>query len=109
MKYYLFLLLLVFIACDVEKQTDEIILKDYGHDFLDAVADIIEECGIEDDDCITDKFTQLYLNLTPDQALELQQFVLSPECQPDCVEALKDAVKDESLTDVYCNYICGGN
>ena len=34
MKSYLFLMLLIFIACNDEKKTDEIVLKDANHDIL---------------------------------------------------------------------------
>jgi len=102
MKSYLFLLLLVFIACDVEKKTNEIVLKDFPHDLLEDMADVIEECGIEDGDCIAQNIMDLLYDLTPDQIDELQKFVLSEECQDDCVDIFSDVIKDDSITEEFC-------
>ena len=108
MKSYLFLLLLVFIACDVEEKTDEIVLKDIGHDFLEELYKIIEECGgLEDEDCIELKLMDIYYNLSSEEIAEIKNFLLSPECQNDCVEIFKDLIKDDSFTQQFCvNIIC---
>jgi len=56
MKSYLFLLLLVFIASDVEEKTDEIILKDFAYDYFEELYYIYEQCDVfKDLDCINDK------------------------------------------------------
>jgi len=107
MKSYLFLLLLVFIACNVEKKTNEIVLKDFPHDLLEQIADIFKECELYNESCIDEKMTDLYYNLTYEQLNELQIFILSPECQNDCVDIFLDVFKDEIETQQFCtNNIC---
>ena len=107
MKYYLFLLLLVFIACDVKKKTNEIVLKDFPYDFLEKFANIIDECGMEDGDCISENIADLFYDLTPDQMMEFQNFLSSEECQDDCVDIFSDVIKDDSVTEEFCKFdIC---
>ena len=107
MKSYLFLLLLVFISCDIEKKTDEIILKDIPHDFLKDIYKIIEECGPGNQECIFGKLRDLYFSLSHEELDEIQNFLLSPECQNDCFEIFSDIVKDDSDTEYLCdNIIC---
>ena len=49
MKYYLCFLLFAFIACnDVEKKTEEIVLKkDFLNKFFEEIAVIIVNCGYD--------------------------------------------------------------
>jgi len=110
MKSYLFLLLLVFIACDVEEKTDEIVLKDIGHDFLEDLLKIVQECGgLEEEDCIGQKLMDIYYNLSSEEIEEIKNFLLSPECQNDCVDIFKDLIKDPSQLEQTCVYICSAD
>ena len=106
MKSYLFLLLLVFIACDVEEKTDEIVLKDIPHDFLNKFHDIIEGCGGFFESCIAGKYLDLLFNLSREELEEIEQFALSPECYGDCVEIMKDVIKDEKILERECINLC---
>ena len=105
MKSYLFLLFLVFIACDVEKNIDEI--EDFAYEILKKIADILKECGIDNNDCTGEKMMDLYNELTFDQIMELQNFLISPECENVCVDAFTDVMKDveEFCANKLCSYL----
>ena len=106
MKSYLFLLLLVFIACNIEEKTDEIILKDFVQDLLIKIADIFKECGVENIDCIIAEMTNLNYELTPEQVKDFENFRDSP-CQNDCVNIFSDVIKDGLITEEFCkNLLC---
>ena len=107
MKSYLFLMLLIFIACNVEKKTEEIVLKDANHEILKKIAKIFAYCGAENGDCFIAKLNELYDDLTFEQSMALKNFELSPQCQNDCVNIFSDELKDKSLSETLCNiYIC---
>ena len=107
MKSYLFLLLLIFIACDAEKKTDEIILKDGNHDIIKKLAKIFAYCGAKDGDCFMTKMNELLDDLSFEESMALKNFELSPQCQNDCVNIFSDELKDKSLSETLCNiYIC---
>ena len=75
---------------------------------MEDIADIFEECGL-DDDCFSEKLTDLYYNLTPENLKELEEFASSPECEDECIDIFKDVIKDDSVTEDYCiNDICNG-
>ena len=106
MKYYLFLLLLAFIACDiVEKKTDEIILKDNIHEFLEKLINIILNCGESDYNCIHGQINNLYYDLYPETFIEITNFLHSPECEKICKDVFIKKLGG-GTTKIYCNYIC---
>ena len=102
MKSYLFLLFLVFIACNIEEKTDEIILKDFVQNLLIKIADIFKECGVENIDCIVAEMTNLNYELTPEQVKDFENFIKSPECQNRCVDTFSEVIKDDSITEEFC-------
>ncbi len=107
MKSYLFLMLLIFIACNVEKKTEEIVLKDANHEILKKIAKIFAYCGTENGDCFIAKLNELYDDLTFEQSMALKNFELSPQCQNDCVDIFSDIIKDDSQSEVLCEiYVC---
>jgi len=103
MKTYFLLLLLAFITCVVdEKQTDEIVLKSFGRELIEKIADIWVNCG-DDDECYSGQIIELSKNMTPKQVKEFENYRKSPECMNDCNEIFS------KITDEYefmCPALC---
>ena len=106
MKSYFFLLILVFIACDIEKKTDEIVLKD-SNNILKKIAQIFVYCGAENGDCFIAKLNDLFYNLSMEEYTEFTNFRITKQCLTDCVDILSDALKDDSVSEALCSiYVC---
>jgi len=105
MKSFICLLLLAFIACDVAEKKDEIVLKDFGEEFFEQLANIIANCGEENTECISGQVADLVSGMSYEQQMEYSQLVLSQECKGICVDAFSDKVS-EYFTDLYCTSFC---
>jgi len=105
MKSFFCLLLLAFIVCDViEKKEEEIVLKDYPHELLENMVNIIVNCG-ENPQCYAMQISELMSKMTQDQLMEYSTFIQSPECKNVCNEIFSGKVSGY-IADSYCNSLC---
>jgi len=107
MKSYLFLLLLVLIACDVEEKTNENEGEDIVKELMKNISEIIQNCGVENIDCIQAKFMEKIQSITPEDLEKFKEFLQSPECPNECSDTLKSVVQDETMVTLVCSYLCG--
>ena len=107
MKSYLFLMLLVLIACDDEKKTDEIVLKSSNQNIIEKIAKIFAQCGPENGDCFMAELKDFFYNLNAEDYTEFENFRITSECQNVCVPIFTNALKDEHTSEVLCSiYVC---
>ena len=89
MKSFLCLLLIAFIACESVDKNDEIVLKasDFINQFYDKIVSIYDECK-GDLMCYSEKYSEFFESITPEQWMEYSSFLISEECQDFCMDKL---------------------
>ena len=101
MKSFLCLLLIAFIACESIDKNNEIVLKDgdFIDEFFDKMVSALDEYK-NDQNCFSDKMSDYFSTLTPDQYSQISTFQMSEECHDVCYDKLSKI--DSTLRDQIC-------
>ena len=105
MKSFFCLLLLAFIACNVIEKKEEIILKDFAHEFFEQIVNIIVNCGETNPECIQKQMTDFFNGMTTEERMEFIKLIQNPECKSICDECFSGKVS-EQFTELYCKGLC---